>query len=210
MAVKLFYVGNSSNSKTGNIVQQFIGGTREESKKTCTGCPLLDNHHCYAQYRSEAWAHTWLIKKQKEKDYTLKGALKKRDPKSRYIRLGSIGDPSAIKLDNYLRIVAQAKKVGLGILSYTHFWKSRGSHLRGLALASCDSWDSALEAVKKKWRATIWVEKDFIQKNGNKGKVNGVKFAQCPYQTHGTTCNKCGLCDPTKDYLVPIIVFQRH
>ena len=208
--MKVFYVGRSANRKTGDMPQQFIGGTRAESKKSCVGCKLLDNKTCYAQFYTEAWAHSGIIKRAAYKDYSLKQALKKRSPNAKYFRMGSIGDPSGINNTTLKRAETLVKKAGLGIINFTHFWRTRGSHLIGRAMASCDSFSDAYAAVKAGWRATIVVPQNFIDKNGTKGVFKGLRWALCPYQSHGTQCNDCGLCDGSRKELLPIIVFKEH
>lgn len=208
--MKLLYIPQSKNQKTGNIIQQFIGGTREESLKSCDGCKLLKDRSCYAQFGTEEWAHINIIKAQFRKDYTLRNALKKRHKESKYVRFGSIGDPSIIPATIYRSITKTVREKGLGVLSYTHFWRNRGSHLKRLSMASCDSWKDIRTALKEGWRTTLVVSKDFIEKNGNKGKFGKWKWVLCPFQSHGTQCNKCGLCDASKEYLVPIVLFKKH
>ena len=44
----VLYTSQSENRKTGNIPQQYIGTSREESRDSCRGCPLLERV-CYAQ-----------------------------------------------------------------------------------------------------------------------------------------------------------------
>ena len=98
--MQALYIGRSKNKKTGYIGGQFIGETREESKASCEGCPLL-YHGCYAHGGTEAMAHTTIIREHnKGKDYSLNNALKNTHPLSRYFRMGRIGDPSAV--DNYI------------------------------------------------------------------------------------------------------------
>ena len=208
--MKVFYIGRSANSKTGDIPQQFIGGTREESMQTCVGCKLLESKVCYAQYYTEGWAHTGIIKRQDYKDYSLEHALATKRPTAKYFRFGAIGDPSAINMTAYLYAEGLIKKAGLRILNYTHFWKTRGSHLIGKAMASCDTFQDALRAVRQGWRATVIVSKNFIDKNGTKGVYMGRRWALCPYQSHGTQCNDCGLCDASRKDLLPIIAFLEH
>jgi len=208
--LRVFYLGRSKNRKTGDIPQQFIGGTRAESMASCVGCKLLASKVCYSQYGSEGWAHSSIIKRQEFKDYTLQHALEKRNPNARYFRFGTIGDPSGIDASAYDMAEILVRKAGLGILNYTHFWASRGSHLIHRAMASCDTFQDALRAIKKGWRATVVVSKNFVDKNGTKGVYMGRRWALCPYQSHGTQCNKCGLCDASRKDLLPIIVFQEH
>jgi len=207
----VYYVGQSSNRKTGNIPQQFIGGTRKESMKTCEGCKLLASKVCYAQFGTESIAHGSVRRASaRGKDYTLQTALDNRSTHARYFRFGTIGDPSGIP-DRILRKAERvARNSGLRVLNYTHFWATRGKHLLGRAMASCDTFKDAWKAVHQGWRATVVVSQNFIDKHGTKGVYRGKRWALCPYQSHGTQCNDCGLCDGSRSELLPIIVFKEH
>jgi len=164
--------------------------------------------------------------------YLLREALNKRHPSARFVRFGAIGDPSAINRGTFIKHYNVIRKLGMGILSYTHFWKvgSRGEYLKGRSLASCDSWDDAMNAVKQGWRAALHVPiNDLPQPQGITRE--GVRFTLCPaqrgheslgrlnkgrvknpfYKSQYTsvTCNTCGLCDP--ELKGPdIIIFGDH
>ncbi len=147
------------------------------------------------------------------KDYSLKLALQNRHKEAKYVRLGTIGDSSSISNYTLLNAEKQIRKAKLGVLNYTHFWKSKGAHLVKRAMASCDSWSDVLVAIKKGWRATVVESPDFLEKNGTHGVHKGHKWLVCPtqsYKNKKVTCNSCGLCDASKTYLIPIIVFLKH
>lgn len=208
--MKVFYTARSNNVKTGDVPQQFIGGSRKESMDTCFGCKLLESKVCYAQFKSVGWAHSNVIKHAPHKDYTLETALLKRSPHAKYFRFGTIGDPSGIDDNLLVKAESAVRRAGLRVLNYTHFWATRGKHLVGRAMASCDSMAEAVKAVKAGWRATVVVPQNFVDKWGTKGVYKGLRWAVCPYQTHGTQCNDCGLCDGARKDLLPIIVFKQH
>ena len=205
--MKALYTAKSNNVKTGNIPQQFIGETRELSKESCSGCPLLEKV-CYAQNGTEAYfGHNSVIRANKKgKDYTLGNALKNRAKTAKYVRLGSIGDPSAV--EDILEVGQTIREEGLGVLSYTHFWDSRGKFLKGEAMASCDTWEEAEQATNDGWRATVHVEA-LEQKQGK--TETGKRFTLCPAQRtdNRIKCNDCGLCDAKRD-AAEIIVFLNH
>jgi len=216
--MKALYTSKSNNVKTGNIPQQFIGETRELSKESCSGCPLLkpkinengepEEIPCYAQNGTEGYfGHNSVIRANKNgKDYTLDNALKNRAKTAKYVRLGSIGDPSAV--EDVLEVGQTIREEGLGVLSYTHFWDSRGEFLKGEAMASCDTWEEAEEATNRGWRATVHVDK-LEQKQGK--TETGKRFTLCPAQRtdNRIKCNDCGLCDAKRD-AAEIIVFLNH
>lgn len=201
------WTSRSANRKTGDIPQQFIGSTREESKASCTGCPLLADRTCYSHFGTEAWGHTTMIKaSSRGKDYSLETALAQRAVSAKYVRMGAIGDPASTPVKTITRKV---RKLGLGVLCYTHFWATRGKGLKGLAMASCDTWAQVKTAVRSGWRAAIHVEPAWLETHGTHGKLDGIRFTQCPNQTHGVQCNECGLCDAARP-VVDVIVFQNH
>ena len=227
MKAQPLYTSQSKNRKTGNIIQQFIGKSRDESKTTCQGCPLLmkkaekaegdkEQATCYSQWGSESWAHTSMIKaRDKGKNYSLKHALDNRTRDSKYVRFGVIGDTSGINPETLARDEQTVRDAGLGVLNYTHFWKVRGrektpkgAHLKGHAMASVDSWDDAKRAVNEGWRAFLHLPK--IDKLQGKTEA-GHSFTKCPAQrtNNKITCNDCGLCDGAKK-AVDIIIVDDH
>lgn len=227
--VTIRYTARSLNDKTGNIPTQWIGKNQEESMSTCQGCPLLESKLCYSQYGTVGRFGLRAISKAAEtgKNYTIEAALCDRHPRARYVRFGSIGDPAAIPAETYNRHVAMVRSHGLGVLSYTHFWRTRGRHLKGKALASCDSLEDAEAAVNEGWRATLHV-KTMPQAQGV--TEGGHNYTLCPAQRgykqlgpkqrrrdnphydpkySGMTCNSCGLCDPSRKGL-DIVIFEEH
>lgn len=206
------WVNTSQNSKTGPVIQQFIGSDREQSKATCIGCPLLQGvkmetgktARCYAHNGLVALAHTSVINAAKRgKDYGLLKALKTRRVDTRYVRFGTVGDPAYTDVPDYVKTIRQ---FGLKVLGYTHFWEVFPG-LNKYLMASCDNWAGVTRAVRTGWRASLWVDKV----EGRKGVKHGIKWAQCPaqYRKGLTTCNSCGLCDGSQGHLVPVIVFER-
>lgn len=205
------WVNTSKNSKTGPVIQQFIGVDREQSKATCAGCPLLGGvkvetgktARCYAHNGMVAMAHTQIIKASAWKDYSLTAALRTRRVDTKYVRLGTVGDPAYTDVKSYVRTIKQA---GLRVLGYTHFWQ-QFDNLKSYLMASCDNWAEVTRSVRQGWRASLWVDKA----EGRKGVKHGIRWAQCPaqYRKGLTTCNSCGLCDASQGHLVPVIVFER-
>ena len=105
-----------------------------------------------------------------------------------------------------------ARSYGLDVLSYTHFWRTRGAWLRGKALASCDSMHDVYHAIKAGWRAAIHLPKSHPVVQAKDGITRyGDRFKLCPAERPNSkiTCNDCGLCDPTRKG-VDIIVFKNR
>lgn len=208
--MKVYYVPQSNNAKTGNLPQQYIGKDLEESRKSCSGCKLLDDKSCYAQFGSPSWAMRSIEKASaKGKDYSIKNALKNRAKGAKYVRLGALGDPASIRRDSLFYAKKQIKRVGLGILGYTHFWRTRGKDLKDLCFASCDTIKDVLDAFKKGWKSTLIV--DSFDEWGKKGVFKGIRYAACPAQyKENITCNSCGLCSLDKKHKIDLILFEKH
>jgi hypothetical protein len=202
---QILYTASSDNVKTGPIPQQYIGNTVEQSIESCKGCVLLKDKTCYAQHGTVKWFGFNHILNS-GKDYSLYTALKNRNPLAKYARFGTLGDSSAIPKGIFLKHFETVRISGLKILNYTHFWKTRGKHLINTALASCDKWEQTVEAADLGWRTSLWVDK----LTATHGKYKGLRWFQCPFQTHAIKCNDCGLCDPENRYIAPIVVFKKH
>ena len=219
---KMIWVGTSKNGKTGNIPQGYVGQTIDKAKESCDGCPLVSK--CYHWKGSSQLGHGAMARKYKEdaERYSLENALSKSVRSARYARGAVGGDPSALTRDEVKRQQKVIKAFGLrGMILYTHFAESKGSHLKGLAMASCDSMEEVDRLLAEGWRAAYvtkdfkepgstrhpdvpeWAGEAFVTPDGRKGVV-------CPAQTkRGVDCNSCGLCDATRD-VAPLIVFLLH
>lgn len=238
--VKALYTPTSKNAKTGNIPQSYIGTTCDETNASCEGCPLRIKKVSEDSKRAGkskvqrfgmgcyAWGGTavWGLKNMQKayargKEYSIDTAIAKSIRSAKYLRQAVIGDPSAVNRDTYFSDEAKARNAGLGVLSYTHFWQTRGAWLKGFAMASCDTVADAEKAVSEGWRAAVHVPemKDISGDNARlQGKTaSGASFTLCPNQradkadARGNTpqCNDCGLCDATKK-AVDIVVFLDH
>lgn len=222
--VAVFYTSRSTNPKTGDIPQQYIGADKAEVNASCSGCPLFKQAKpdkkarnkkaqqfglgCYAHHGGPAWAQASIWRAAaKGKDYSLGGALEKATRSARYVRLAVIGDPSAIDDTQLQADEATIRDAGLGVLSYTHFWNSRGAHLKGRAMASCDTWEQVEDAVALGWRTAIHV--DSLEQLQGK-TAEGTTYTLCPNQRpNARQCNECGLCDASKQ-AVDCVVFLEH
>jgi len=221
MKTKMLWVGRSKNPKTGDIPQGYVGQTIDLAKESCVGCPLMETS-CYHWKGSSQLGHNAMTRghaKNPEK-YTLENALNNSARSARYARGAVGGDPSVFSREEVQSFHDEVKDFDLrGLILYTHFAQGKGSHLRGLAMASCDlsnvdqlvndGWRAAailpmkMEGVKKFKDVPVYDGRDFTTAEGKKVVV-------CPAQTHkGVNCNTCGLCDPTKD-AADIIGFLQH
>lgn len=217
-ADSVYYTSGASNRKTGDMPSQYIGATRQESLSTCTGCPLLANKECYAQFGSPALGHASIIRtaqKSGRDRYDIDTALQNVSEHANYMRFGAIGDPSAIKPEVFIEHEDKARSAGLGVICYTHHWRQPfAEHLKERSLASCDTEADVAEALGAGWkRTTLYTEDDAIHDKPQGTLDNGARYFLCPAQ-RGTKkkveCNDCGLCDVKKESKYNVIVFAKH
>lgn len=214
MKVKSMWVPSTENTKTGECIAQYVGTTREESLSTCEGCELLgtvdenglwEKGPCYSQWGTVAWSHSSMIRS-RNNDYSFEGAIQRdKKRKAQFIRLGAIGDPSATSKKE----IAKIRKYGLPVIGYTHFWQSRGKHLKDICLASCGSVEEADLAVAKGWRATIIVPRDYDTPVSFSPKNNRIVLC-VNAQNKRFKCADCLLCVAGDRYMAsaPIIALQ--
>ena len=206
------WTGRTSNDKTDDVPTMAIGRTREESKASCQGCPMLDSSECYAQNGTVAMGHASMVKayandEAPEHRYSLKRALSNRSVRAKMARLGSIGDPGALPGSYLARVIDTLTGEGLDPVGYTHHWRGRPD-LAGLLMASCETMGEADQAIREGFRAAVvvawdWTENRFKTPEGNPGIV-------CPaiLKPGLVTCNTCRLCNGAK--AGPVIAFPDH
>lgn len=242
---------NSKNPKTGDIPQIMIGRTKAESLESCKGCPMLskkmggtgDKTDCYHWGGSSQMGHLAMSKANERDPQKLREDLgyqlssPKVSRQARYVRLAVGGDPSALGRKKVQEIGNTVLKHGfVGMLGYTHFFDTKGAHLKGLVMASVESLEDADRAVDNGWRAAVildakhpdlvtsrsgrfsdaplWTGQTFETPSGRRATV-------CPSQTGATVkdvrgndrtidCNICGMCDATNTKGGPVIGFLKH
>jgi hypothetical protein len=130
---QMLWTGTSKNPKTGNIPQGYVGETIDKAKASCTGCPMLHTV-CYHWKGSSQLGHHQMAKGfANGNDYSLKYALSKSVRSAQYIRAAVGGDPSVFTREQVEQWNLEAKAEGFkGIIMYTHFPETKGSHLKGL------------------------------------------------------------------------------
>jgi hypothetical protein len=106
--------------------------------------------------------------------------------KGRQVRLGSYGDPAAVPLNVWRRVMAQ--KI-VGWTGYTHQWRNpEFRQLRNFVMASADSVEEAQVAQKAGWRT-------FRVRGENDPLMS--REAICPASEEAgkrSSCAKCNLC----------------
>jgi hypothetical protein len=202
--------GESSNRKTGNTLSLWVGDTREASKASCEGCPLLAHKECYAQNGLPGVAHAGMVKAAARKGreaggYTLAASAAKAD-RGLYARVSQIGDASRLDRGSFRASVTYIRRHFAGVLSYTHMWRevaARGD--ADLFTASCGSLEEADEALASGFsRATVVLPWDAYKNGPNFTTPGGASGVVCPelYNEHvkgrKISCQECGMCDPTR------------
>jgi len=201
--------GSSSNRKTGNTLSLWVGDTREASKASCQGCPLLDAG-CYAQGGTPAMGHSSMTKRlarlgRVDGGYTLEASAAKADS-SLYARVSQIGDASRLDRGSFRAAVTYIRRHFAGVLSYTHMWRevaARGD--ADLFTASTGSLAEADEALAAGFaRATVVLPWDAYEHGPNFTTPGGARGVICPelYNEHvkgrKISCQDCGMCDPSR------------
>ena len=187
----------SSNPKTGPMIQVWILRQDRTPHKAahsgldgaiCGDCPLtklvsvsgirLRSRRCYVD-TSNAPNQVW-------KKWNSGGYLPEFDPAlsvGKSIRMGAYGDPLAVPLSSWKRILARAD----GWTGYTHSWRiGRFWRFRDYVMASCETYEQHLIAKSRGWRTF------------QTGSELGPDQFICPNTTHGITCEKCKLCSGAK------------
>ncbi len=211
------WLGTTKNTKTGDVPTLWVGATREESKATCEGCSLLDSKGCYAQYQTQSFGHSAMVKaRARGKRYTFEGAMATRRITARMARFAAIGDPSRINHPTLRRWIGAVTAAGLRPIGYTHHWRDPiNAWLQDHFMASADSLTEADEALDAGWAATAVVPADFTGGTTPKGR----KAIVCPAiaaQRAGRklTCNQCRMCHPKSTtaikHRLTVIVFPDH
>ena len=212
------FTGTTSNKKTGNVPTMAIGRTREESKRSCVGCPLLDSGDCYAQNGTVAMGHASMSRsyarlpeEEARRKYSIRRALANRLGSARMARLGSIGDPGALSHGFLAGVIDAITSERLDPIGYTHHWRGRPD-LAGMLMASVDSLEEADQAIDRGFRAAAVVPAEW-KDDPTKQRIKtpaGNPAIICPaiLEPKRVTCNTCRLCNGAKSG--PVVMFPDH
>lgn len=225
----------SDNAKTGDVPTVWVGATLEQSRESCRGCALLERG-CYAQHGQVAIGMR-SIERARRADRAAKAQGRaprgtvlspkaaidaavrgRRKTPPRLLRVSALGDAARANVGQLDAAIVHAKRRGLAIVGYTHFWAhADGSWLRGLLMASCNNLDELALAERLGWRATV------IMPTGTTGTLRradgSILAVECPAIAAGRigkkyTCNDCAssrrgaLCDASKPG--PHVYFAEH
>lgn len=196
---------NSSNRKTGNMIQVYILDRNNhpvEALKTgednliCGDCPLRNNG-CYVnvwqgpvsvwkQYRAGKYPR---FTKNREHTKLFSG---------RSIRWGSYGDPAFIPYE----VIAYFNSLVVNWTGYTHQWRTCDPVYANVFMASCETQSQVFNANINGWRT-------FATHNSDLKPTNSIWCPASPEGGNKTHCVSCGLCngsrgenDPRKNIVV--------
>ena len=189
-------VFNSTNEKTGNVVQVYYLPVAEHpidavksglDTAVCGSCPLKPSNTnvCYVRKfhgPSVVWRTFKAGRYPRYKDLSQADQNKVLSIlKSKPIRLGAWGDPaSALETSKFLASLAPQ------ITAYTHQWQTT-PQLKPFTMASVDTTEDYAIAKDSGWRT-------YRHTTDNLAFDNEIV---CPHKTHNVQCIDCGLCSGT-------------
>ena len=97
METEMMWTARSTNTKTGDIPQGYVGQTIELAKESCEGCPILSK--CYHWKGSSQLGHISMTKgyaKRGPEAYSLEAVLPKSVRSANYARGAVGGNPHVI------------------------------------------------------------------------------------------------------------------
>lgn len=217
VSASIFIIARSENAKTGDVPTVWVGVTRGESLASCAGCAQLAARNCYSQFGKPAMAHANAIKSRGAcGSFEVVAPILDRHPDARMLRVSAIGDPARANRAQLALALDTARAEGLAIVGYTHF-AHEAPHLRGVLMASVDSFEAARDPALAGWRKAI------VAPRGTTGTVRradgGIAAVECPAiaaERMGKrfTCNDCAsgkrgaLCDASRPG--PDVYFADH
>lgn len=224
MTIETYMSPRSKNEKTSDIPTVWIGVNREQARASCDAvqCPLrpwseeakAGGIKCYAHGKTPTMALASIEKKlaRDGRIPSMGEQLKKRAVTARFIRIGALGDPAVLPWGWWYKLERLARKHGLGILSYTHGFRTRPD-LAGRTMASCDSLEEAVEARRMGFQAAVATREVSALDKGIT-LSDGSKAIVCPHMSlkaagkPAITCNACGLCQGKNPSIT--IIFPEH
>jgi len=194
---------SSKNEKTGNMIQTWIlqqdldpvNSVKNGLDGTvCGTCRFAGGRGCYVNV-GQAPLAVW-------SGYH-RGIYPVYDPAAhaglftgRRIRIGSYGDPAAVPVERFHRILARCS----GHTGYTHQWRTHPEY-RGTLQASCDNAQDYDDATAQGWKCFTVIESygmDLVQGETVMTDLGVV----CLSESHGKTCAECKLCTGSRANIV--------
>lgn len=196
--IKGYITGNSSNRKTGNMLQTWIvvaGMTPNEACKSGADESICGN--CI--HRPKNLGTCYVLTHQAPT------AIQRHPPRplsntlnGTPLRLGAYGDPTAIPFGRWLTLMMQ--KGTLNHTGYTHQWRTCDQRFKTLCMASVDTEEEYNEATAMGWRTYR------VKREGDpclKGEI------YCPSHK-GVQCADCRLCSGTTSNSTKNIAIDIH
>jgi len=193
---------NSSNTKTGPMIQSWImpddmgiWDARRDGLdgSVCSGCTLrpsiarerrkLDPTavECYVMTRTLAAVE----RARKARSYRILDPDKASNwLRSRPVRLGSFGNPSAVPIKVWDGMTKNRRWTG-----YDHDWRQSDPAYARYCMASVENANQRDEAKAKGYRT---------YRTRSKGTPLLAGEIDCPHESKQVTCHDCGLCDGTQ------------
>lgn len=198
MASLQHFVARTSASKLGPVPTVAVGTTLETMRATCrsTGCRHLDLGTCYAFGGRVGWMTE--VSARAAHAPTLRQVIDLVTRSARLLRVGTVGDPSGLPVEELRRTIRDAASYGLEVLGYTHGWRlPHMAEFRSTLLASVDNLEEADEAIAAGWRPAVLVPPDAPRVLTTPA---GHRVVLCAEQAakraggHSVTCNTCRVC----------------
>lgn len=207
--IQVHMVAQSDNEKTGNVPTIWIGVNKEQARASCDAVKCrfrpwgpeaqAGGIMCYSHGGTPVMALASIARSVAKNGVpSLERQLSKRAYAAKIIRVAAIGDPSVMPWGWWYKLNKLAKKNNLNIISYTQGWRDRPD-LAGHTMASCHTYEDAVEARKMGFRPAIatrevgLLDKPITLPDGSKAVV-------CPHMAMKAkgkipvTCNDCLLC----------------
>lgn len=192
MPIRISYTFSSTNSKTGDVIQQWITpkaweGDRskqidvKKSEEVCSDCPLLSS--CYVK---KGTASMGLKSTSKSTNHTVGCEKKNLDLfKDKFVRFGAFGEPVLSGKD----VVKSITEVAKSWTGYTHRWRDLKFHWSNRYFMA------SVEDVKGKREANALGYRTFRVGSSVEDKLPDEVL--CPASKEAgrkVTCAKCKLC----------------
>ena len=185
----------SRNEKTGNMIQTWILQQKIDpvnsvknglDKSVCGDCRFSSGRGCYVNV-GQAPLAVW-------SGYH-RGIYPAYNPAThaelfsgRRIRVGSYGDPAAVPVEFFHRILARCT----GHTGYTHQWRIHPEY-QGMLQASCDNAEDYDVATKGGWKCFTVIPSYGMNLTPGETVQTDLGIV-CLSETHGKTCAECKLC----------------
>lgn len=196
----------SANRKTGDMIQTWILRTSHSpteavrlghDRSICGECPHRTGavRTCYVNIGQAPQAVWRAFKARRYPKASLAEFLAQRGDQP--LRMGSYGDPAAVPIDAWDGAAGTRRRAG-----YTHQWRNPiAQPFKRLVMASCDGPGEAIEAARQGWRTFL------VQPVGAPAPEQGI---ECLAESHGKTCEQCGLCRGADRPNAPSIWIEAH